>query len=129
MAALALRVLTVAGLLLASFAVRPKLTDLDPDEPLNDDRAQCLRQDNLDIAGGHDASAKYILRAAYSPYPNNPQKDVYFLCESLHIKAIRAEVKIRRVEQNEFEFELAGPLKYRDDAKTSGSSTFAFANV
>eukprot|EP00438_Fugacium_kawagutii_P032498 Skav233898 [mRNA] locus=scaffold435:301151:301522:+ [translate_table: standard] len=123
MAALALRVLTVTGLLLVSLAVRPKFTDLDPDEPLNDDRAQCLRQDNLDIVGGHDANTKYILRAAYSPYPMNPQKDVYFLCENLQIKAIKAEVKIRRVESNEFEFELSGPHKTTPDpeSKTAGS--------
>ena len=88
-------------------AVRPKWTDPFDKEP-NDDRAQCLRQDNLDIAGG-ETSQKYILRQVYSPDPANPQNDIYFLCEDFVLNKIHALLTIQRVEKNEFEFTLAGP--------------------
>ena len=88
-------------------AVRPKWTDALDNEP-NDDRAQCLRQDNLDIAGG-ETSQKYILRQVYSPDHANPQTDIYILCEDFVLRRIHALLTIQRVEKNEFEFTLAGP--------------------
>lgn len=88
-------------------AVRPKWTDALDKEP-NDDRAQCLRQDNLDIAGG-ETNQKYILRQVYSPDHANPQTDIYFLCEDFILRRIHAQLTIQRVERNEFEFTLAGP--------------------
>lgn len=76
----------------------------------NNDRAQCMRQDNLDIAGGDEAHHRYILREVYSPSPANPQSDIYFLCEEFKITSINAELAIRRVQRNEFEFYLSGSV-------------------
>ena len=99
--------LLACGLLELCTAVRPKLGSLELEE-INDDRAQCLRRDNLDIAGGDETH--YILRDYYSPVPANPQNDIYFLCEDLEIASLNADLQIRRVERNEFEFELGGDL-------------------
>lgn len=93
---------------------------------VNDDRAQCMRQDNLDIAGGDEANHRYILREVYSPSPANPQSDIYFLCEEFEIESINAELSIRRVQRNEFEFELNGALPHKTPgrSKNMGQANF-----
>lgn len=93
---------------------------------VNDDRAQCMRQDNLDIAGGDEANHRYILREVYSPSPANPQSDIYFLCEEFEITSINAELSIRRVQRNEFEFELNGALPHKTPgrSKNMGQANF-----
>ena len=93
----------------------------------NNDRAQCMRQDNLDIAGGDEAHHRYILREVYSPSPANPQSDIYFLCEEFKITSINAELAIRRVQRNEFEFYLSGSVPAETPGRgiKMGSWTFA----
>jgi hypothetical protein len=94
---------------------------------VNDDRAQCMRQDNLDIAGGDEANHRYILREVYSPSPANPQSDIYFLCEEFEIESINAELSIRRVQRNEFEFELNGALPHKTPGRSKNMGSWTFA--
>ena len=93
----------------------------------NDDRVQCMRQDNLDIAGGDEANHRYILREVYSPSPANPQSDIYFLCEEFKITRINAELSIRRVQRNEFEFELKGEVPHKTPGRSTNMGSWTFA--
>ena len=78
-----------------------------PDPP-NADRMECLRQDNLDLAGTRDFAKRFILRKVLGVGADKTESDIYVFAEQLHISVLRAELILAPTGSDEMEFELMG---------------------
>ena len=77
-------------------------------EPTNQDRMECLRQDNLDLAGTRDFRERFILRMVLGVNAEDTERDIYLFAEKLHISRLQAELRLTRSGPDAVEFELLG---------------------
>ncbi|CAE7554167.1 unnamed protein product [Symbiodinium sp. CCMP2592] len=81
----------------------------DPEEvPKDEDRLECLRQDNLDLVGEADFASRYILRQVLGVNDDDTESDVYLFADKFRISRIQAELKISRTGTDALAFELVG---------------------
>ena len=77
-------------------------------DPTNEDRMECLRQDNLDLAGTNDFGDRFILRKVLGVAADNADSDIYLFAEKLHISQLQADLRLTRTGKDAVEFELLG---------------------
>ena len=66
----------------------------DPEEvPKDEDRLECLRQDNLDLVGDAEFASRYILRQVIGVNDDDTESDVYLFADKFRISRVQAGVK------------------------------------
>ncbi|CAE7905113.1 unnamed protein product [Symbiodinium microadriaticum] len=81
----------------------------DPEEvPKDEDRLQCLRQDNLDLVGTADFASRYILRQVVGVNEDDTESDIYLFADKFRISRVQAELKLSRTGADALAFELVG---------------------
>ncbi|CAE7245788.1 unnamed protein product, partial [Symbiodinium microadriaticum] len=92
------------------FGIRGRLDLSDPPEevPKNDDRLQCLRQDNLDLVGTRDFGERFVVRMVLGVHEDDTDDDVYLFAEKFRFTRLQAELKLTRTGADALEFELVG---------------------
>ncbi|CAE7773231.1 rngB, partial [Symbiodinium sp. CCMP2456] len=81
----------------------------DPEEvPKDEDRLECLRQDNLDLVGDADFARRYILRQVVGVNEDDTNSDIYLFADKFRISRVQAELKLSRTGADALAFELVG---------------------
>jgi len=91
-------------------SIRGRLDLADPPEevPKNEDRLQCLRQDNLDLVGTRDFDERFVVRMVLGVHEQDTDSDVYLFAEKFRFSRVHAELKLTRTGADALEFELVG---------------------
>ncbi|CAE7554142.1 unnamed protein product [Symbiodinium sp. CCMP2592] len=91
-------------------SIRGRLDLADPPEevPKNEDRLQCLRQDNLDLVGTRDFDERFVVRMVLGVNERDTDSDVYLFAEKFRFSRVQAELKLTRTGADALEFELVG---------------------
>ncbi|CAE7800733.1 unnamed protein product [Symbiodinium sp. CCMP2456] len=94
--------------IVASIRGRLDLSDPPEEVPKNEDRLQCLRQDNLDLVGTKDFGERFVVRMVLGVHEDDTDSDVYLFAENFRLSRVQAELKLTRTGVDALEFELVG---------------------